>query len=132
MQDSKLSLKIWQMGFTLVELLIVVVILGILVTGVFVATNPLEQARKARDGAALGAAREFTNACERYYAGWGSFPAQCTTLEPAELRTGFCATVRIPAITYVVGDCSASFTPGSAFYLAKCSAGVCNIPGENL
>lgn len=61
-------------GFTLVELLVVIVIIGILATGILVALNPIEQIRRGRDTAAQAAAREFLGASERYYGMHNEYP----------------------------------------------------------
>ncbi len=47
--DMKLSLPNTQKGFTLVELLVVIAVLGVLAAGVLVAINPLEQLARGRD-----------------------------------------------------------------------------------
>lgn len=137
MKIENYKLKDDRGGFTLVELLIVVAIIGILVTGVFVATNPIEQTNKARDGSALGKARELANACERYYAGTGVYPADCAALETAgELRTPFC-TPNIGTgkwqFTFTASTCAVSFTPQSTFYKQTTRCGTtCDIPGDTL
>jgi len=55
-------------GFTLVEMLIVIAIIGVLAVAVLSAINPVEQMRKARDTRRRGNAAELLNAMERYYA----------------------------------------------------------------
>ena len=121
-------------GFTLVELLVVVAILGILAAGVLVAINPIEQTNKARDSTAVVKAKEFTSGCERYYASNGVFPASCAALETAnELIANSCATLTggLPPVTVNAANCSATFTPRSTFYLGKCGA-TCSIPGDTI
>jgi prepilin-type N-terminal cleavage/methylation domain-containing protein len=61
-------------GFTLIEILIVIVLLGILAVAVLSAINPLEQVRKARDSARKSDAAELLNAYERYYTTFGCYP----------------------------------------------------------
>ena len=56
-----------QKGFTLVELLIVIAIIGILVVGILVALDPVEQTRKASDSNTLRTANEVKGATNRYY-----------------------------------------------------------------
>lgn len=62
------------LGFTLVELLIVIALIGILSVAVLATIDPIEQANKAKDSAVQNDAAEVLNAYERYYAGQTSYP----------------------------------------------------------
>lgn len=66
---SKLSL-----GFTLVELLIVIGLLGAIALIVISAINPIEQANKARDARFRADSSQLISAIERYYASHSKFP----------------------------------------------------------
>jgi prepilin-type N-terminal cleavage/methylation domain-containing protein len=55
-------------GFTMIELLIVITILGILATAVLSAINPLEQINRGRDTATQSDAEQLINAVERFTA----------------------------------------------------------------
>ena len=61
-------------GFTLIEILIVIVLLGILAVAVLSAINPLEQIRKGRDSTRKSDAAELLNAFERNYTSFGTYP----------------------------------------------------------
>ncbi len=61
-------------GFTLVELLIVIALLGALIAGILISLDPLEQTRRGQDTALRNTASEFFNALNRYYATKGTFP----------------------------------------------------------
>ncbi len=54
-------------GFTLIEMLIVIAIIGILAVAVLSAINPVEQMKKARDTRRRSNAAELLNGLERYY-----------------------------------------------------------------
>jgi prepilin-type N-terminal cleavage/methylation domain-containing protein len=61
-------------GFTLMELLIVIGVLGILAAGLLAAIDPFEQLKKARDTNNRSAALELLGASQRYYATHGYLP----------------------------------------------------------
>ncbi len=70
-------------GFTLVELLVVLAILGVLAAGLMMAINPVEQRNKATDGAAVSRARDVIGAAQRYYALRNGNPSDCAALVTA-------------------------------------------------
>ena len=61
-------------GFTLVELLMVVAIIGVLAAVLVVAINPLQQMKKARDAGRLSDMAQIVRALEWYLVGYGRFP----------------------------------------------------------
>lgn len=61
-------------GFTLVELLIVIGILGVLVAVLFAILDPVEQLKKSQDATAKNIGVEITNAVNRYYATHSDYP----------------------------------------------------------
>jgi prepilin-type N-terminal cleavage/methylation domain-containing protein len=66
-------------GFTLVELLIVIALLGVIATIVIAAINPIEQANRASDAGMKADASQLISAIERYYTTHGQFPWQATS-----------------------------------------------------
>ncbi len=71
-------------GFTLMELLIVIGVLGILAAGLLAAIDPFEQLKKARDSNYRSGAIELLQSFQRYYSNHGYFPwrasgSQCAT-----------------------------------------------------
>jgi prepilin-type N-terminal cleavage/methylation domain-containing protein len=67
-------------GFTLVELLIVIALLGALLIGLLVALDPIEQIRRGQDAGIRNTASEFFNAVNRYYTNKGQFPWGTSTM----------------------------------------------------
>ncbi len=61
-------------GFTLVELLIVIAVIGILATVLIVAVNPLKQLQKSRDTQRKTALKTMQSALEQYFADNGAYP----------------------------------------------------------
>lgn len=87
--------KMKNKGFTLMELLIVIGVLGILAAGLLAAIDPFEQLKKARDTNNRSAAIEFLGSSQRYYATHGYLPwfkmtglnYDCVTGDVPNLRT---------------------------------------------
>lgn len=82
-------------GFTLVELLVVIGVLGILITGLLAAIDPFEQLKKGQDTNRKNASVEYHNALIRYYATHGSLPwddlgavAACRNLNVSQTGSG--------------------------------------------
>ena len=67
-------MKVKNLGFTLVELLIVIALIAILSVAVLATINPIEQSNKARDAAMKNDAAEVLGAYERYYASQNMYP----------------------------------------------------------
>ena len=76
-----------QKGFTLMELLIVIGVLGILAAGLLAAIDPFEQLKKARDTNTRNATIELMSSLTRYYANHGAFPWNMTTPLTACVRS---------------------------------------------
>lgn len=90
--------KFKQKGFTLLEILIVVALLGALIIGVLATIDPLEQIKKGTDTVRRNTSTEIYNAMISYYSINSSFPwtadvsavaANAATMTDA---TGFLAT----------------------------------------
>lgn len=65
-----------QLGFTMIELLIVITILGILAVAVLSAINPIEQINRGRDTSRQSDAEQLLSAIDRYNAFQGFYPWQ--------------------------------------------------------
>jgi prepilin-type N-terminal cleavage/methylation domain-containing protein len=65
-----------QLGFTMIELLIVITILGILAVAVLSAINPIEQINRGRDTGTQSDAEQLLSAIDRYNAFQGFYPWQ--------------------------------------------------------
>lgn len=109
------SLK--QRGFTLVELLIVIAVLGVLAVAVLSAINPIEQINRGRDTGGRSDAEQLINAIDRYYTSQGYYPWQ----------TGPTDTSVTQAWTAVNGSWSDS---GGAGVLTKLAEGTVAGTGE--
>lgn len=68
------QLKNASQGFTMIELLVVITILGILAVAVLSAINPLEQINRGRDTSTRSDAEQLYNAIDRFNAFQSYFP----------------------------------------------------------
>lgn len=78
-----------KLGFTMIELLIVIAVLGILAVAVLAAINPIEQINRGRDTGSRSDAEQLISAIDRFYASQGYYPWQtgATDLTGVELLT---------------------------------------------
>ncbi len=69
-------MKRFTRGFTMIELLIVIAVLGILAIAVLSAINPIEQINRGRDTSSRSDAEQLLSAIDRYNASVGLWPWQ--------------------------------------------------------
>jgi len=74
-----------QAGFTMIELLIVIAILGILAVAVLSAINPMEQSNRGRDTGSRSDAEQLLSAIDRYNAFQGYYPWQIGASEASAI-----------------------------------------------
>lgn len=73
---NRIKMRHFKAGFTMIELLIVITILGILATAVLSAINPLEQINRGRDTGTKSDAEQLIGAIDRHNAFKGFYPWQ--------------------------------------------------------
>jgi prepilin-type N-terminal cleavage/methylation domain-containing protein len=61
-------------GFTMIELLIVIAVIGILAVAVLAAINPIEQINRGHDTGSVSDAEQLIGAIDRYYTAHGYYP----------------------------------------------------------
>lgn len=85
-------------GFTLIEIIIVVAILGILAIGLVAALNPVEQINRARDTTTLNVAREFMSGANQFQTSKIYSPA-CADIACAAYLNSLSSTASVPLST---------------------------------
>ena len=73
---KSLKLKVKSLGFTMIELLIVIAVLGVLAVAVLATLNPIEQINRGRDTSSRSDAEQLLSAIDRYNANKGLWPWQ--------------------------------------------------------
>jgi prepilin-type N-terminal cleavage/methylation domain-containing protein len=99
--------KMLARGFTLVELLIVIGLLGAIALIVIAAINPIEQANRARDARFRSDGAQVISAIDRYFASHSSFPWMDVSGSTLDTEDEFDYT---SAGTEAVGLCGTSCT----------------------
>lgn len=86
-------------GFTMIELLIVIAVLGILAIAVLAAINPIEQINRGKDTGSRSDAEQLISGIDRFYATKGYYPWMTNpTVSQAMLFTN------INALNYVLDN----------------------------
>lgn len=94
----------YKKGFTLVELLIVIALLGAIALIVIAAINPIEQANRARDTRLKADGAQLVSAIDRYFAARSEFP----WVTVGEVTNNDSAYGFVSATTQGVGVCGTS------------------------
>lgn len=99
-------------GFTMIELLVVISVIGILAVALLASLNPLEQIKKGRDTRTRSDASQLDSAIERYNASLGYFPWQASEGEDLAVGSADIPFVQINGAASVTGctlaDCTIS------------------------
>ena len=111
-----------QKGFTLVELLVVIGILGILVAALIAVVDPIEQLRKASDLAAKTSISQFNDSVNRYYANHQTLPwaaggdAGCSAQTKGNAFSGIVLTAMLGCLVAIIADneLKASYTANTS------------------
>jgi prepilin-type N-terminal cleavage/methylation domain-containing protein len=117
--------KIMQKGFTLVELLIVIALLGALAIGLIGALDPFEQLKKGTDTGVRNTVSEFHSAVIRYYALKGYMPwcpdSTCATQTPDTSSGILLSAIQTDVISKIIqtGELKTNFTTIQSAQLGK-------------
>jgi prepilin-type N-terminal cleavage/methylation domain-containing protein len=103
-----------QAGFTMIELLIVIAILGILAVAVLAAINPIEQINRGRDTGSRSDAEQLISAIDRFYAFNGYYPWQIGAADTANVAIDWVAFADTAALTDSGGTCRVAEKLGTA------------------
>jgi len=107
-------------GFTMIELLIVIAVLGVLAIAVLAAINPIEQINRGRDTGSRSDAEQLLSAIDRYNASQMLWPWQDVATDPVPLTPLLAVTTTYPAGTscpmldnLAKDDASGAICPGT-------------------
>ncbi|HEX9817680.1 MAG TPA: type II secretion system protein, partial [Patescibacteria group bacterium] len=103
-----------QAGFTMIELLIVIAILGILAVAVLSAINPIEQINRSRDTGSRSDAEQLISAIDRFYAFNGYYPWQTGAADTTNIALAWTAFVDSTSFTDSGGSCKVAEKLGTA------------------
>jgi prepilin-type N-terminal cleavage/methylation domain-containing protein len=112
-------------GFTLVELIVVVAVVGVLAVALMMTINPVEQVNKARDTKKVNQAKEIIDAAQRYYQIVDSDPTCQDLIDEGEITS--CD----PSFTFggSGGSYTIEFSPDSRAYQDACGSS-CIVPDD--
>jgi prepilin-type N-terminal cleavage/methylation domain-containing protein len=77
-----------KLGFTMIELLIVIAVLGVLAVAVLSAINPIEQINRGKDTGSRSDAEQLLSSIDRYYATKGYYPWMISTTSINQVTSG--------------------------------------------
>lgn len=105
-----------QKGFTLVELLIVIAVLGVLATVVIVAIDPVQQLARGRDAGTVSSMSQIANSVQTYYTAQAAYPTLGTTWMTTLQSSGEIKT--LPSVAALSGNraCSATYRQNNICY----------------
>jgi prepilin-type N-terminal cleavage/methylation domain-containing protein len=100
-------------GFTLVELLIVIALLGALAIGLLAALDPIEMMRRGADTGARNSTKSMFDAFTRFYVAkgympWCSAPGSCSAVSGLQANAAGAASIAI-ANTISAGELKSTF-----------------------
>lgn len=101
-------MNIFKKGFTLVELIIVIAIIGILAAGLLVLLDPIEQINRANDAAKDSNARDAVRALDRYFAVKQAYPRNDATYNALQELMDAGEIKQLPPNVYADGPGTAS------------------------
>jgi len=112
-------------GFTLIELMLVAIIVGLFALAALLGLKPLEQVRKAQDAGKISQGKEVISAAEAYYVFHQNDPA-CGDLG---LKPGSCDDITLIGSD---GVYQVTFEPASKVYQDICGGLTCTLPDDLL